>query len=215
MSQIIERVGQYISTKGLSVRSFEQSIGASNGAIGRAISKNSDIVSSWVSKIIETYPDINTEWLISGKGPMMSADLNEKENLEKSSRKEIPLIPMEAFAGYGVDQFPDVPIEDFYQITEFSHADFLIRIKGDSMTPRFNGGDVVACKKIKETLFFQWNRIYVIYTISQGIMIKRVKPAEDEDYIRLVSDNPRYEPFLVPKKDISDIALVLGAVTLE
>jgi|GEM_PF-5073849 len=69
--------------------------------------------------------------------------------------KVIPLIPIEAFAGYGLEQFPDIPKEDYYHITEFNDADFLIRIKGDSMAPKYNGGIIVACKRIKETLSFK------------------------------------------------------------
>lgn len=132
-----------------------------------------------------------------------------------TERKIIPLIPLEAFAGYPTEQFSDMPIEEYYQINEFSNADFLIRVKGDSMTPKYNGGDLVACKKIQEITFFQWHRIYVVYTKSQGIVIKRVEPAPTEDCIELVSDNPAYKPFLLKKEEIDDIAIVLGAVTLE
>lgn len=132
-----------------------------------------------------------------------------------TERKIIPLIPLEAFAGYPAEQFNDMPIEEYYQINEFSNADFLIRVKGDSMTPKYNGGDLVACKKIQEITFFQWHRIYVVYTKSQGIVIKRVEPAPTEDCIELVSDNPAYKPFLLKKEEIDDIAIVLGAVTLE
>ena len=127
----------------------------------------------------------------------------------------IPLIPMDAFAGYPPQQYSDLPIEDFYQVAEFARADFLIRVKGDSMTPKFNGGDIVACKKIHERLFFQWHRIYVICTNSQGVMIKRVEHSDRQGCIRLVSDNPAYRPFDIPESDISDIALVMGAITLE
>lgn len=129
--------------------------------------------------------------------------------------KEIPLIPLEAFAGYSPEQYQDIPIENTYHITEFDQADFLIRVKGDSMIPRFNGGDIVACKKILDLLYFQWHRIYVVYTKSQGVMIKRIEQSKNQDFITLVSDNPEYKPFDIPKNDISDIALVMGAITLE
>lgn len=72
MSSIIERVGQYVTSKGLSMRAFEQSIGASNGAIGRAVSKKTDIGTVWLSKIIDTYPEVNAIWLVTGKGDMLN-----------------------------------------------------------------------------------------------------------------------------------------------
>lgn len=71
MSNIVERIGQLINIKGISVRSFEQSIGASNGSIGRAISKHRDISAEWLSKIIDAYPDLNPGWLLTGEGEIL------------------------------------------------------------------------------------------------------------------------------------------------
>lgn len=134
-----------------------------------------------------------------------------------SSTHTLPLIPLEAFAGPGLPSYDDQRIEDFYTVTEFKESDFLIRVKGDSMTPKYNGGDLVACKKIPmdSAYFLQWGRVYVIGTRSQGIMIKRVRPAGDPAWITCVSDNPQYAPFDVPKEDIVSIALVNGAITLD
>lgn len=213
MSKIIERVDALIKAKGISVRSFEKSIGTSNGAIANAIKKGTDIGSSSLSKIIETYPDVNASWLLTGSEGMIK-----QENIPSTAdgkKKEIPLIPLEAFAGYSPVQYNDIPIEEFYNVVEFNESDFLIRIKGDSMAPKYHGGDIIACKLIHETLFFQWHRVHVIYTRSQGVMIKRVEESKQSGYIRLVSENKDYAPFEIPKSDISDIALVLGAITLE
>lgn len=154
---------------------------------------------------------ISPGWLILGEGSM----LKDEGRATRPSAHTLPLIPMEAFAGPGLPAYEDERIEDYYTVSEFKESDFLIRVKGDSMTPKYNGGDLVACKKVSETYFLQWGRVYVIYTQSQGIMIKRVQPCEDDDWITCVSDNPRYAPFNVPKSDIVSIALVNGAVTLD
>jgi len=68
---IIERLEEYITSKNISIRQFEMNIGTSNGVIHTAIKNRKDIRSSWISKIIEKYPDLNTEWLITGKGSML------------------------------------------------------------------------------------------------------------------------------------------------
>ena len=131
------------------------------------------------------------------------------------SAHSLPLIPMEAFAGPGLPNYQDERIEDFYTVSEFKNSDFLIRVKGDSMVPKYNGGDIVACKVVSDIFFLQWNRAYVILTRSQGIMIKRVQPSEKDGYIKCVSDNERYAPFDVPTDDIIQMALVNGAITLD
>lgn len=70
MSTIINRIGAYMHHKGISTRQFEIAIGASNGVISRALKDGKDIQSKWVSIIIETYKELNAEWLLTGKGEM-------------------------------------------------------------------------------------------------------------------------------------------------
>ncbi len=161
--------------------------------------------------------------IINGRLPFTD-QLREKLNkefpesemvFESSEQKGLPLIPIEAVAGFGSQQFPDLPVEGFYQIAEFSTADFLVRVKGDSMTPKYNAGDIIACKKVNDLLFFQWGRVYVVDTKSQGMMVKRVRQSTTEEKIRLVSENPDYDPFDIPRSDINAVSLVMGAITLE
>lgn len=88
MSSIIERIGGFIKAKEISIRAFELSIGASNGSIGRAIAKNKDIGISWLSIIIDKYPDLNTDWLLTGRGNIFATKtpkfLTNSEGKEKS-----------------------------------------------------------------------------------------------------------------------------------
>lgn len=129
--------------------------------------------------------------------------------------KVVPLIPNEAFAGYGAYQYPDLPIEEFYQIREFGNASFLLRVSGDSMSPRYHSGDLVACKKVEELTYWQWHRIYAICTKNQGIIIKRVEKSKTQDAVTCVSENPAYDAFELDKQEIVSVALVLGGVVME
>lgn len=134
---------------------------------------------------------------------------------EKPAQRMIPLVPYDAIAGPGTPVFNDELIEAYYDVREFKTADFLIRVKGESMTPKYNGGDLVACRMVNDILFLQWGRVYVLYTKSQGVMIKRVQPANDPDNITCVSENQKYSQFEVPKSDIVKLALVVGSISLE
>lgn len=213
-SPISERLKKFIDSQKISVREFERRSGLGNGYVS---SIKFSILPSKLSNISLQFPNLNTTWLLTGEGEMLrSTDRSRSdEPAPPAVMDAIPLIPMDAFAGYPPEQYSDLPVEDYYHVAEFAKADFLIRVKGDSMTPKLNGGDIVACKKIYERLFFQWHRIYVVYTKSQGVMIKRVEHSDRDGCIRLVSDNPSYQPFDIPESDISDIALVMGAITLE
>ena len=131
----------------------------------------------------------------------------------------IPLVEIEAVAGFGNADFAitEQDVKDYYIVPEFSllHIDFMLKIRGSSMYPKYNSGDVVACTIIKERNFIQWNRCHIIATASQGILCKRLLPSERKGYIRAVSDNTSYPPFEIPEEDITGIALVVGVVRME
>ena len=193
---------------GITQNSFEDSCGLTHGTISSIKVKGPSV--DVLAKISSKHPELNLNWLVSGVGGMLLGD-----TAPSPSSHSLPLIPAEAFAGPGLPSYEDERIEDYYTVSEFKNSDFLIRVKGDSMVPKYNGGDIVACKKVKDIFFLQWNRAYVILTRSQGIMIKRVQPSEKEGYIKCVSDNERYAPFDVPTEDIVQMALVNGAITLD
>ena len=188
---------------------FEDYCGINRGIINSI--KVQGPTASIVTKISHRCPELNLNWLFTGDGPM----LNGAETNQTIHGKTLPLIPIEAFAGPGLPAYEDEKIQDYYTVTDFKESDFLIRVKGDSMSPKYCGGDLVACKRVTETYFLQWGRCYVIFTKSQGVMIKRVQPSEMDGCIKCVSDNPKYAPFDVPKEDVMSIALVNGAITLE
>lgn len=214
---MISRLSQFLEYQGINVRQFEQLISASNGMIRKAITNNTDIQSKWIAKIIDNFPNLNPEWLLTGKGNMLRDD-NPPVAAAIEARQSVtalPLIPITAFAGFGSQAFQDLQVEHYYEVPEFKQADFLMRIKGNSMYPKYSSGDIVACAIIEETLFFQWNKIYAIYTKSQGVLVKRVKPSKIKDHIMLVSDNTQYDPFDVPIADISRLALIIGVIRVE
>ena len=88
-------------------------------------------------------------------------------------------------------------------------------IKGSSMYPKYSSGDLVACKRLTSWSFFQWGKVYVLYT-HQGPIIKRICKGEDEEHVLIVSDNSeRYDPFPLHRREILDVAIVVGVIRLE
>lgn len=55
----------------------------------------------------------------------------------------------------------------------------------------------------------------MVATRSHGILVKRLHPAEEDNKLRMVSDNKDYPPFDVNKEEITGIALVVGVIRLE
>lgn len=101
-----------------------------------------------------------------------------------------------------------------FLIPTFKGSDYLITVIGSSMYPKYNNGDIVACKHLSINTFFQWNKVYVVNT-EQGILVKRICKSENDDFVKIVSDNKDYEPFELAKSDILSIAIVTGVIRLE
>ena len=219
-----ERLEHFIAAMGYSVREFERAIGVSNGTVRHI----TDALSANLKeKISANFPQLNMNWLLTGEGEMLRSskaapsqpDVNERPVLKEVTKGGLPLIPIDAVAGFngwdecGVSEMDcthyDVP--DF----ETAHADFLIRVSGSSMYPKYSSGDILACRKIDEITFLQWGKIYVIDS-RQGAMVKRLFPMESNaDMVLCKSDNPNYPPFELPKEEIRSLSIVVGAIRLE
>lgn len=200
-------------------------LGISRSYMSRIVSGDSPLQPDHLAKLVSNDKGWNTEFITdplwadleAGKKKLASLGANAVRQDAGQDAKRLPLIPFDAVAGPGDPVYEDEKVEDYYTVSEFKESDFLIRVKGDSMTPKFTGGDLLACKKIdmRDVYFFQWGRCYVILTRSQGAMVKRIQPSEMEGWIKCVSDNERYAPFDVPMDDIVSVALVNGSISLE
>jgi hypothetical protein len=71
MDNYLHRIQKYIDFKGISNRSFEASVGISHGLIAKNIKVGSDLGAGVVEKILNTYKDLNPEWLMTGSGKMI------------------------------------------------------------------------------------------------------------------------------------------------
>lgn len=209
---ITERILKVIDYMGITRYKFCKDLGLSNAFLD----KPREISTDKYANILEYAPDISPNWLLTGKGPMLKSDLPIARHADPEKSEGIPLIPIQAFAGIATGEVSILEYEcERYIIPLFKDAEFLIPVKGSSMVPKYNAGDIIACKKLSlSDIFFQWNKVYVIDT-DQGVLVKRIHRAKDSDHIKIISENPAYEPFELHLSKIHAIAIVIGVVRLE
>lgn len=234
-----ERLRKFLDLEQISVRQFEAMIGSSDGKIAKFMQTNSSLKTDTLNKIMEVFPQLSIEWLITGEGSMLKTIVNAptqtqcRDNAETmpttptaqnvhpqlADAKLIPLVAPTAVAGFGNGTFAieEADIKEYYIVPKFKYnrVDFMIEISGSSMYPKYNSGDVIACTILHDSSFIQWNKCHVIATREQGLLCKRLMQSDTADALRLVSDNPNYPPFDVPKSEITGIALVIGVIRLE
>lgn len=215
MTSFFHRLDKYMIYKGLNDNKITVEAGISNGLIGKA-RKRGSLSQENISKILNAYPELDANWLLMDKGEMLKKDITKA--IPTTASAGIPLIPIEAMAGNGGGSvsIKEENIMERYIVPDFVDVDFMIRVKGSSMYPKYSSGDIVACKMIVESNFFQWGRVFVLHHKEQGTMVKRLFPADGTDgLIECRSDNEKYPPFKLDLSEVTNIAMVTGVIRLE
>lgn len=217
MNNIRQRLIDIAKYKGVSVRAFEELCGLNRGNISN-LAINGNIGSDKLSKIIDAIPEIDSEWLLTGRGKMLAEGIQRGwpiSQLDNNTEIEMrPRIHLDAAAGslsIMAESVSDAECERYPVIPRFPRYDFTIMVKGDSMEPEFQSGDEIACRLIDQPSFIQWGRPHVLDT-TQGVVLKRIY--NKTNTILCHSDNNLYQDFEIPKGDILHIAIVVGTVRL-
>lgn len=169
------------------------------------------------SKILAGCEGVSAEWLLTGEGPMIrTTTLPADEGIgivEKTAdcKNLRPRIPFSVAAGsLAVVSEGVMPSDCEYLpvIRQFPNYDFTMIVKGNSMTPAYEGGDEIAVRKVTE--YIEWGKTYVLDT-QDGAVLKRVY--DDGDRIRCVSYNSEeYPDFYVDKESINGYYKVVGLI---
>ena len=227
---VSERVGKYIEAKGISFYAFENSLEASRGSISKAVKDKKSIGSNMLEKILAKYTDLNPTWLLTGEGDMLIDDnawqsshvktymLKTDNNVES---QQIPLYDLEAVAGL-VPLFSDnkafQPV-DHIMIPHLPKCDGAVYVTGDSMYPLLKSGDMVMYKEINDIangIF--WGEMYLLSIDLAGeeyITVKYIQKAQEEGYIRLVSENRHHQDKEIRLDHVKALALVKASIRIN
>ncbi len=213
----------YLKDKGIikSKRDFVQKIGVSPSIFTEISKKRTNVGIKVIQKTLQSFPQLNPDWLITGEGEMLRSGADERpaSMVPAPEGRGIPLVQAQANAGHGNFDLAALAkdVKEHYVIPKFRHmnVDFLIEITGNSMAPKYYSGDIVAVRRLENPNYIQWNRPHLIGTRDQGLLVKRILPGNKKDHYTLKSDNPDYPPFEIPKSDITGIGLIVGVIRAE
>lgn len=124
----------------------------------------------------------------------------------------LPHIPSTSAAG-GIGGFSDTVTQNTCEfrpvIKMIPKYDMTIDVKGDSMLPKYQNGDIVAIRRVVDVI--EWGCVYVLDT-ADGAVLKRLY--DEEDCFRCVSYNPEYHDFLVNKQNVYGVYKVVGLIRI-
>lgn len=211
---VIKRMKQIVDYKGISKRTFYKEVELSNGFLD----KEREVGHKKMERICSIYPEINTEWLLTGKGKML------KNNIPSPNATQIhpefvyvPLVSEFAQAGY-LGGFGDIEyIETLpkigFVINPQDRGNFLcFEVRGDSMDNDSRESlierDIVLGREITSDLWSSklMTATYIVVHRTEGILIKKLKIHDPKNgSIILESLNPFYEDLNINLKNVSQL----------
>lgn len=168
--------------------------------------------------------NVNPDWLETGEGKMFSVEpdftpftLRTDKSLPLQS---VPLYSIEGTAGL-VPLFADnseVKPVNHIHIPNLPKCDGAIYVVGDSMYPLLKSGDIVLYKQLSDVRDVFWGDMYLLSIDIDGeeyITVKYVQKADQEGFIRLVSQNPHHADKDVAIERVRAIALIKASVRMH
>jgi len=104
----VERFIEYLTFKGLKPTHIEKTLGFSNGYLGKMRNNKASIGSDVLEKILYSFPDINSEWLLTGRGDMLKPEAPAVPTVEPST----PVQDAHIYNVYGLLEKKDAIIRE-------------------------------------------------------------------------------------------------------
>lgn len=172
--------------------------------------------------------NISSDWLLSGQGEMLKVVPTEVTPAHtfalRTDRRvdvqDIPLYDLSATAGLvAVFNDSNVAPEDYLRVPSLPPVDGAIYVRGESMSPLLNSGDIIIYKRLEPTLeSILWGQIYLIsFTAGSDsfTVIKFIQKSDRPGCVRIASQNERYQPNDIPLSSIRALALVKASITFH
>jgi phage repressor protein C with HTH and peptisase S24 domain len=217
-----KRLKEYLNYQEMTISDFERTISASNGYVN-SISKSIGI--NKLEKIVENFPNLDLEWLLTGSGEMIkyqnnqySQDINDSHITESQvpsgDKNYVPFYPVD-FVGGNLESIND-------QTTAPEYYMYMPQFKGcvsffsynDSMEPLIQSGMMLFAKQVMDwQSHLEYGQIYGIVANDGRKYLKYIRrhpDREDERFIFKSENQDSYDDFEFCKKDVRSIWLIHG-----
>lgn len=207
-----ERIAQIISKFCESKADFARRVGEKPQTVSNWVVRDNGI--NVLNKVMEVFPQVNKDWLMTGHGDMIKSNNNNSEP-QINFTKGVPYYNVDFIGGFDI-VLNDQTISPEYLIDfrKYNEATCWCNVTGHSMEPEITHGDIIALKKIDDKSFLPLGEVYAIVTTNGMRTIKRLGPSNDPKCYTLVPTNksPEYGIQELPKDMIEHIFQVLGCM---
>ena len=195
-------------------------LGTYNHVINSILKGDRNITVEQLHKLFNIY-GISADYVFGFSDEMFLpgfADFPTRAKSERAfaGRQNIVLVPDRAMAGYATTTDTPQYLAEFQKFTIPGLDGNLIafEISGDSMMPTITNGDIVVCEPLERGEPIRDNQVYVV--VTDVVVAKRIQQMKNGGVMkemRLISDNDRYQPYIVSPDEVRQILRVKCRLT--
>jgi repressor LexA len=211
-STIGERLREARENKGLDQATLAEKAGVATRTLQRW-EKGEQVPDGVSITKIARATSVQPSWLLTGEGEMYAVPSRPDNvyplpgGLRRSSRLvDLPLMSSVPAGKVATMFHPDF-VDDYVTVDNVKDPGaFALRVKGNSMAPRIEDGDVVVVSPQQEAR----NGDVCVVRVAGEDTLKKVK--FEGNYIHLIPLNPEFEPATVRKKDVEFVWKVVKLI---
>nr|WP_314759774.1 XRE family transcriptional regulator [uncultured Porphyromonas sp.] len=220
-------LAEYFKSKGVTQLAIAEKLGVSKAYVNALMTGKKAFGKSQAAKWSSEF-GISASWLLTGDGDMFTTSSSDEQSEVKREEEEYELLPritedkgrpyydVDFLGGYGefADDPASAPVTYMIDYPPYNKEGvFYMNVRGDSMSPEINSGDLVALRPIEAWYdFLLLGKVYAIVTLSGQRTIKRLRRGSDSEHYTLEPINPAYESQEIPKTQIERVFEVLGGI---
>ena len=156
---------------------------------------------------------VQASWLLTGEGEMYPSPSRPDNvyTLPGSNRRRVKTVDLPLLAAVPAGKVatlfhPDF-VDDYVTVDDVKDAQaFALKVKGNSMSPRIEDGDVVIVSPQQEAR----SGDICVARVNGEDTLKKVK--FEGNYIHLIPLNPEYDPVTVKKRDVNFVWKVVKLI---
>lgn len=209
---VLDRIKEYYKLKG-------------NAELARFLGVAPNTITNWYGRktfdidvIYTKCVDIDMNWLLTGKGNMLSSESEKEEKLPSVNQtyEGAPYFNVDFIGGFDVIVNDQTRNPDFYINYPPYNQEGVVwcNLTGHSMEPEISNGDIIALREVTTPIqYLPAGEIYGIVT-EEYRTVKRVRLSQKEGYVRLIPSN-KSEEFCeqeIPINMILKVYAVLGSI---
>lgn len=207
-ASVLDRIRYLIKLTRNTQSSFGKLIGVDAATVSRILSGRVAPSESFLNRIVVNM-GVSKAWLAEGSDVPFP-----RHSESRTPSPGAPVYNIDVTAGTSTPlsrMFTDERIIGRMSLPGLNPDLPIVRVSGDSMTPRLNPGCYISIRPISLDAPISWGQIYVV-VLPDFRLVKYIRRHPDPSMVKLVSENPAYDDIDVKRSDIEGLYLVENVI---